>query len=152
MRLEPSQPKNESDFFQSLRGRTGSYFYYERVEPANESGFPDVYFVTRPNLASIVRPSEGTIELKYDVRREPNITSLLRGNQKTALLDYHAAGGTRRFALCYCNGGIFLWNTKDFRDAVLGMKNNHTAARPWNITGEADYDLTYWLRDELWKE
>lgn len=112
MRLEPSEPENESQFYARLHGRILGRIYTERVEPANESGFPDVYFVMRDGSG------EGTIELKFARTAEPNLKSLMRGNQKASLLDYFEAGGRRRFALCYCNGMVYFWRTVDFVGSI----------------------------------
>lgn len=120
MRLESSQPENESGFYARLLERTRGDFYYERVEPANESGFPDLYFVRRTPLYATgwTVPIEGTIELKYCETELPNLKVLCRGVQKAALLEYFEGGGRRRFALCYTHGEVFLWNTVDYRRAL----------------------------------
>jgi hypothetical protein len=117
MRLESLQPKTESEFYSCLRGLTFGDFFYERIEPANESGFPDIYFVARD---ATVKNQEGTIELKYAGTVEPNLRSLARGSQKSALLDYYEAGGRRRFALCYTQGRVFFWDTPAFFRSLVG--------------------------------
>lgn len=114
MRLESQEPTNESRFYACLRNRTSSRIFYERVEPANESGFPDLYFVMR----NMISPREGTIELKFCETELPNLKSLCRGNQKAALLDYFEGGGRRRFALCYSKGDVFLWDTIAYAQAL----------------------------------
>lgn len=115
MRLESLQPKNESEFFTCIRTLTGGDFYYERVEPSNECGFPDVYFVCRDKSR---RQPEGTIEIKYADTKHPNMRSLMRGTQKAALLDYYEAGGARRFGLAYCGGEAYLWDTSGLALAI----------------------------------
>jgi hypothetical protein len=72
-------------------------------------------------------PCEGTIELKFAETELPNLKALCRGTQKAALLDYHQAGGRRRFALCYSKGDVFLWDTNAYFNALrveglLGFK------------------------------
>lgn len=115
MRLESSKPENESQFYTRLNRKVGGEFYFERVEPSNECGFPDIYFVRR----NVERPCEGTIELKYTETQLPDLRTLCRGTQKAALIDYFDAGGRRRFALCYCNGEVFFWNTAAFLRAIV---------------------------------
>ena len=147
MRLESSEPQNESDFYARLRERTFADFYYERVEPANESGFPDIYFVRRqPLLAAGWRvPIEGTIELKYTTTKSPNLRSLCRGTQKAALLEYFEGGGRRRFALCYANGTVYLWDTADYRRAL--RQDN---AEDWTSNFPLEHpDFSAWLCSEL---
>ncbi len=139
MRLAPSEPKNESGFFARLNERSRGTFYYERVEPANESGFPDIYFVRRGGL------SEGTIELKFAKTELPNLKALCRGTQKAALLEYYAAGGRRRFALCYCNGDAFLWDTRAYFRALRDESLlTWTSRKPLEAEG-----FTYWLENHL---
>lgn len=140
MRLEPHEPKNESDLFQGLRQRTGLYYYYERVEPANESGFPDVYYVARNGSG------EGTIELKCDRGKSMNLNKLLRGSQKSALLSYHEGGGRKRYVLSCWQGQLFLWDTEALRSEILrkGSKT-FTSTRPWSIAREKPEDLARWL-------
>ena len=38
---------SESDFFQRVKKRTYGSIEWERIEPSNESGFPDTHFVIR---------------------------------------------------------------------------------------------------------
>jgi hypothetical protein len=142
MRLESSEPKNESGFYARLRERTTADFFYERVEPANESGFPDLYFVRR---GPILPPCEGTIELKFAKTKVPNLRSLCRGNQKAALLEYFEGGGRRRFALCYGYGEVFLWDTSDYRRAL--RQDN---AEDWTAKFPLEHpDFSAWLLSEL---
>lgn len=138
MRLESSEPHNESGLYAHLRRHCAGDFYFERVEPANESGFPDVYYVRRDGT------DEGTIELKYAKTKEPNLKALCRGNQKAALLDYSMAGGRRRFALCYCNGFVYTWSTKDYVHSL------RTDGRGWTDQRKlSDPDLSRWLMSRL---
>jgi hypothetical protein len=60
------------------------------------------------------------MELKFASTQLPNIRTLMRGTQKAALLDYHEAGGTRRFALAYCQGETFVWDTSGLALAIRG--------------------------------
>lgn len=90
--------------------------------------------------------------MKFDDRREPNIKTLLRGTQQSALLEYYEAGGRRRFALCYCKGLMFLWNTEDFRRAIIGEKLSWTSERRWFNKEEQPWELTHWLKEILWKD
>lgn len=138
MRLESSEPKNESGLYASLRTACLGDFFFERVEPANESGFPDIYYVMRD------RDNEGTIELKYAKTKEPNLKALVRGNQKAALIDYSAGGGRRRFALCYCDGFVYLWSTQDYVASIL------KDGRGWTDRfGLNDPRLSAWLVERL---
>jgi hypothetical protein len=126
MRLESLQPENESDFYGCLSRLTSGDFFYERLEPSDESGCPDIYFVARSELNVVNR--EGMIELKYTGTLLPNLRSLARGTQKAALLEYHEAGGRRRFALCYAGGTVYLWNTVQFAKALRGDGRGWTAS------------------------
>jgi len=119
MRLEYSEPKNESDFYQNLKRRTEGEAFYERIEPSNESGFPDIHFVWRDNVPSS-GIAEGTIELKYERRKSLDLKTLVNGNQKSALIEYYQAGGRRRYALCYHARLVYIWNTQDFYNTILG--------------------------------
>ena len=147
MRLEPAKPENESGFYARLRERTTGDFYYERVEPANESGFPDIYFVRRdPQLAAgWTIHVEGTIELKFTETAVPNLKALCRGTQKAALLEYFEGGGRRRFALCYANGNVYLWNTVDYRKAL-----RESTPGGWTSWFPLEHDdFSAWLASEL---
>lgn len=142
MRLESKQPESESEFFADLHKRTASRIFYERVEPADESGFPDIYFVIRNT--GMCAPEEGTIELKYARTELPNLRALARGTQKAAVLEYHQAGGRRRFALCWCRGYAYLWNTQDYAKSLREEGRGWTSYK--NI---ADPDFPIWLRGQL---
>lgn len=146
MRLEFPEPKNESGLYQGLRRRTAAYVYYERIEPATESGFPDVHFVLRPNACRVGTQAEGTIELKFDRKAKLNLKPLMRGSQISALLDYFEAGGQRRFALCYHNGILYWWNTADLVKEVLGNPGSWTAKRLWNEADEQPWSLVEWMK------
>lgn len=87
---------------------------------------------------------EGTIELKFADTKEPNLKSLCRGNQKAALLEYYEGGGKRRFALCYCNGYVYIWHTEDFRKSLLGDGKSWTTRVPWETV-----HLDLWLTRHL---
>lgn len=126
MRLEPSEPTNESGFYAGLSRATLGRIFYERIEPSNESGFPDIHFVLRD------QSGEGTIELKYADTQKPNLRALSQGTQKAAILEYSQAGGQRRFALCYCNGYVYLWDTDDYRKAILGDGTEWTDVIRWD--------------------
>lgn len=146
MGLEYSEPKNESDFYQLLRKLTGGLFYYERVEPANESGFPDVYFVPRDRgWGGLNR--EGTIELKYFKPREKLSlkSAKVRGNQKAALIDYHQAGGNRRYILAYQEGVIYFWTTSD---AVKCMTGGDEISYSFTLRGREE-QLGHWLAEMM---
>lgn len=124
MRLEssrsapPEQVTSESEFFQRVKKRTLGSVAWERVEPSNESGFPDTYFVVRRRG----KPGpEGTVEFKFSAGAGcPSLASdMVRGTQKSALLEYAAAGGTRRyFLVCNGQGMVWLYNTADAARAV----------------------------------
>lgn len=113
MRLEPGEPSNESDYWKLVRELTFGSIFWERVESSNESGFPDTHFCLRDG------GGEGTIELKYERKKKLALHTLLRGNQKASLLDYHEAGGRRRWALCYGAGYSHLYDTTSYCVAVL---------------------------------
>ena len=145
MRLESLQPESESDFYRSIAARTFGRIFWERVEPADESGFPDTYFVIAEEQSDVVFiEEEGTVELKYSETLEPNLRNLARGTQKAGLLNYHAAGGKRRFALCYCKGRVYLWNTQDYSIAIRGDGRNWTSSKMLD-----DPEFTEWLVREL---
>lgn len=120
MREAPLDIKNESQFYQHLKKLTENHIFYERVEPANESGYPDVGFVFRPHLMG--REAEGTIELKFFGPKEtPNLnTAKTRGNQKAALIEYYQAGGRRRWVFAYHNEAIYIWDTHNAYLAITG--------------------------------
>lgn len=116
--------------------------FYERIEPADESGFPDIHFVLRNTGMSA--PVEGTIELKYAETELPNLRALTRGTQKAALLEYSQAGGRRRFALCWCSGYAYLWNTADFAKSIRGDGQGWTSYQ--NIMSP---EFPLWLTGQL---
>lgn len=125
MRLEPPPATgpdigSESDFFQRVKKRTLGTIGWERVEPANESGFPDTYFVLK-NVSAKNR--EGTVEFKWsDKPGSPDLSSaLVRGTQKSALIEYAQMGGARRFYVCYSHGGdVWVYNTAEALKGVMG--------------------------------
>lgn len=123
MRETPLDIKNESQFYQHLKMLVELYIHMERVEPANESGFPDVHFNWRDGPDQEYSTPEGTIELKYFKPTEkPNLNSAkMRGNQKAAHLDYWKAGGKRRFVFAFHNGTLYVWNTESAARAILGQ-------------------------------
>lgn len=141
MRLESTKPQNESDFYANLHKRTFGRVFWKRVEPADESGFPDTYFVVQNTGMSAI---EGIAELKYAETELPNMKALCRGNQKAALLEYSQAGGQRWFALCWCRGYVYLWCTKDFAASLRGDGRGWTAYK-----NMSDPDFALWLRGML---
>jgi hypothetical protein len=150
VRLEYPEPKSESEFWGILRTLAESHFYFERVEPANESGFPDLHFCTRREVFPDEH-LEGTIELKYFKPNErPNLaTAKFRGNQKAALMDYEGAGGGRRFVLAYHNGQVFAWNTEN---AVLALKGRPHSLRAFlvdKLDEETKNRFIRWLTEIL---
>lgn len=121
MTAEPSDNpiSSESDFFQRVKKRTLGTIGWERVEPANESGFPDTYFVVKRRGQP---GAEGTLEFKYAEKvGAPDLPALMRGNQKAALLEYQKMGGARRFYLVYTGRGeVWLYTTDDAVKCLLG--------------------------------
>jgi hypothetical protein len=131
MRLDPTEPEtsqaitSESDFFQRVRKRTYGTIHWERIEPNNESGFPDTYFINKSRGAA--KP-EGTIEFKYTDAAAPNLGGLMRGTQKSALIEYHQNKGTRRFILVYAGSGdVWFYNTADAVNTLITGNNSSTA-------------------------
>jgi hypothetical protein len=90
------------------------------------------------------RDNEGTIELKYAKTKEPNLKALVRGNQKAALLEYSAGGGRRRFALCYCDGFVYLWSTAAYVASIRGDGRGWSHRMALN-----DPRLSSWLVERL---
>lgn len=72
---------------------------------------------------------EGTVEFKFkNVKGEPRLDgSVMRGNQKAALIEYHEMGGGRRWVLT-CNGAgvVRLYNTRKAVGAVKGSREDYT--------------------------
>jgi hypothetical protein len=131
MRLEPTaadqEITSESDFFQRVKKRTTGVIGWERIEPANESGFPDTYFVIKSPKC---KQREGTVEFKFwDDKSAPQLNSdLTRGTQKAALFEYQKMGGNRRFFLAYAlNGDVWLYNTADAAESILTGHNKATS-------------------------
>jgi hypothetical protein len=149
VRLAPLDIRNESQFYQHLVNLTQSEFFYERVEPSNESGFPDAAFVDRRGEIS-----EGTLELKYFKSGEkPELASAkMRGNQKAALIEYHRAGGNRRFVLAYHGPTkvVFAWSTED---AVRALTRKPHGVRVFALGANGDEvegpEFAKWLREVL---
>lgn len=133
MRLDPNGSQatpeiaSESDFFQRVKKRTYGSITWERVEPSNESGFPDAYFIIKRRGAA---GPEGTVEFKYvDGGGSPSLAGdLVRGTQKSGLIEYHAAGGTRRYFLVYARRGeVWLFNTEDAVHSIVKGETRATA-------------------------
>jgi hypothetical protein len=141
--------KSESDFFQRVKQRTLGVIGWERVEPSNESGFPDAHFVSveKSPLGSVAW--EGTVEFKHAKRRAaPDLSSdMLRGTQKSALIEYYQMGGRRRWVLCYApkEGTAWLYDTVTACQAIRGLTKEPTA----RLELESEHfalDLASWLR------
>lgn len=133
MRLDPNGPQgtptisSESDFYQRVKKRTYGSIAFERVEPSNESGFPDAYFIIKRRGSTGL---EGTVEFKYkEGPGSPDLSGdLVRGTQKSALIEYHKAGGTRRFFLVYSGKGeCWLFNTEDALHSILTGESRATS-------------------------
>lgn len=93
--------KSESDLFQWLKTWTEYWIYWERIEPANECGFPDTTYVMKNNPGQKRRPSiEGAIEFKY-TEKYSKLYPLMRRSQIVSFVDYEKAGGTKRFVFKY---------------------------------------------------
>ena len=119
--------ESESEFFQRLKTRTLGTFFWERVEPSNECGFPDSHFVIKNRRGEIQRP-EGTCEFKFaDSKGPPSLKKLLRPSQKAALIEYHKFGGNRRFYLVYQEGMVWLYNTDDAYTSLMEDRNQCSA-------------------------
>lgn len=113
---------NESTFFQKVDEWTGEAIYFERIEPSNESGFPDTYFVVRTGF--MLDHCEGTIEFKFFKPNEKLdlSSSKTKGTQKAALIDYYQAGGRRRWFIAMKGTTIYMWPTWKAVDAILGKE------------------------------
>lgn len=132
--------QSESDFYQRVKKRTYGSIMWERVEPSNESGFPDAHFVIKRRGAA---GPEGTVEFKYvGGNGSPSLASeLVRGTQKSALIEYHAAGGTRRFFLVYAGRGeVWLFNTADAVHSIVKGETRATA-----LANLEEPSFTAWL-------
>lgn len=119
--------ESESDFFQRVKKRTYGSVEWERIEPSNESGFPDTHFVVRSRLG---KGPEGTLEFKFkDGVGTPDLSGdLVRGTQKSALIEYYQAGGRRRFFLVYTGrGDVWFYTTEAAYNAILGKENQPSA-------------------------
>lgn len=97
------------------------------MEPANESGFPDTYFVIKSPKS---KRREGTVEFKFwDGKGAPDLSGdLTRGTQKSALIEYSQMGGERRFFLVYTtDGSVWLYNTADAYHSIVKRENRATS-------------------------
>jgi hypothetical protein len=114
--------ESESHLYQKLSEWTGEWIYYERIEPANESGFPDIHFVVRTGFHG--EDWEGTIELKHFKPKEKLDLSgpKVKGTQKAALIEYYQAGGKRRWYVVYRDEVIFVYPTWKAVQAVQGKE------------------------------
>jgi hypothetical protein len=150
MRETPLDIKNESGLFQHLNTLLAMYIYMERVEPANESGFPDIHF----NWIGTSWTPEGTIELKFFKANEKiNLNSAkMRGNQKAAHLDYFNSGGKRRFVFAYQKGQLYVWNTEG---AALAIRGQPHGVRVYGLqdlddtSAESRDKFVEWLKEVL---
>lgn len=117
--------ESESQLYQKLAEWTGAWIFYERIEPSNESGFPDVHFVVRKGYAK--HDCEGTLELKYFKPRDKLDLSgsKVRGVQRAALMEYHQAGGTKRWFVAYHDGVVHIWPTHKAFLALQGREVHH---------------------------
>jgi hypothetical protein len=145
MRLESEEPTNESQFYQLVRELTLGEIFWERVEPRDESGFPDTHFCFRDG-----RRGEGTVEFKYSrTKSYPRLATLLKRSQPASLLEYFAGGGRRRFCLCYAMGYSYFWDTEAMYRAILGK--NSPASSEWTSCipcGDRSL-LRSWIADSL---
>lgn len=152
IRETPLDIKNESQFYQHLKKLVELFLYMERVEPADESGFPDVSFCWREPQGDTT--PEGTIELKYFKPNEKiNLASAkLRGNQKAAHLEYWKAGGKRRFLFAYHNGVVYAWNTENAALAIMSKSHGQRVFSLEDLdenSEEARGEFVRWLREVL---
>lgn len=151
--MEFAEPKSESDVYGLIRDLTGGLIYFERVEPANESGFPDTYFTFREGRGLPQR--EGTVELKFFKPRDKlDLRSTkFRGVQTTALMEYHHAGGNRRFVLAYHDGVVHVWDTKNAYLALQGKSHGVRSfpfeAAAWNPGYRESSTFHEWLPEVL---
>ncbi len=122
-----------------MKKRTTGVIGFERVEPANESGFPDTYFIIKSPRS---RKREGTIEFKFweDAGAPQLYGDVTRGNQKAALIEYARMGGDRRFFLVYARGEVWLYNTADALHSIVNRENRTTALAQMEEPG-----FTHWL-------
>lgn len=114
------EANSESGFYNVLKDYSCGWWYFERIEPANESGFPDIYFTARYDDRG-----EGTIELKFFKPNEKVSLqgSKVRGTQKSALMDYYEASGKRRFFLAWKDGVVYAWDTANAVKAMMGKSH-----------------------------
>ena len=114
MQRERPRIGSESDFFQEVRSLSTGRIYFERVEPKDESGFPDTYFVLKdfPGV-------EGTIEFKFSRSPTTQIGTMLRPTQRVRAFEYYEAGGTRYFGLLYNPTGAWLFDSREMAMAAL---------------------------------
>ncbi len=105
--------ENESNFFQWLKTWTENWIYWERIEPANECGFPDTTFVTKHSHV------EGAIELKYCDKPTP-LSKLMRSSQIVSFVDYYNAGGRKRGLIKYVKSeqSLYFYNTAEVVKAL----------------------------------
>jgi hypothetical protein len=153
MRETTLELKNESALFQHLNTLVKSYLNMERVEPTNESGFPDVHFNWR-KFGDKPQGPEGTIELKHFKKNEKvSLNSAkMRGNQKAAHLEYYQADGRRRFVMAWHNGNLHVWNTEQAYNAILQRPHGQRLF-PLGSLDETDHSeriqFVNWLREVL---
>ena len=149
MRLEFTQPKNETEFVNFIRDLTNDCIFWERVEPANESGFPDSHFVIYTRGGDL-KP-EGTVEFKHFKPREKvDLRSAkTRGNQSTSLIEYFKYGGRRRFFMAYHNCTVYLWDTASAYSALLGKSSSPKTFLISEECEKAMIELRNWLRENL---
>ena len=149
MRLESKESafgrdiNSESDFFGVLRSKTYGTIYMERIEPSNESGFPDVYFVSE-------RKWEGTMELKHCKKAaRPNLAGpMVRGTQKTALIEYYEAGGRRRWFACFVKPHyVWLYDSRRAMESILRRESEGPV-----VIDMSQRDFTSRLTEELRKD
>lgn len=109
--------KNESNFFQWLKTWTEHWIYWERIEPANECGFPDTTFVVKN------RKIEGAIELKYCDEPTP-LSKLMRSSQIVSFVDYYNAGGRKRGLIKYVRSEktLYFYTTLDVVKSLSAEK------------------------------
>ena len=151
MRLDPTgsstqEIESESDFYQRVRKRCLGVIGFERVEPSNESGFPDTYFVLKSPKC---KRREGTVEFKFwHGKGAPDISGdITRGTQKTGLIEYAAMGGNRRFFLVYTKSGeVWLYNTADAVHSVVKKEN-----RVSSMANLEEPAFVHWLMSNLEK-
>lgn len=140
--------KSESNFFQWLKKWSEHFIYWERIEPANECGFPDTTFVfSKPKADKI----EGAIELKYTAENQ-HLNKLLRPSQVVSFIDYFKAGGDKRYVFKYVRDtqSIHMYSTFKVAKAILGKDTpSWTIELEGRVAADIIAEMRSWMEDQV---